>query len=184
MVRNVTEVSTGSQEISANISSIAAAAAQTTSSATHTATTAADVSQAPPGCTRWCLVSSSEPRPAGPVGSAEGDRPRRDGEHGCPAGEPLPDLPALIRAGFLDRETPAVRTARGAQGVPDGGRDAVGPVPAEAYTHPRSKSCTDPAATGGLVRGRQPERPALQPVVAPAVAHGPRTACAPLAADA
>ncbi|WP_432542907.1 methyl-accepting chemotaxis protein [Kineococcus sp. SYSU DK002] len=45
MVRNVTEVSTGSQEIASNISGIAAASDQTTAGATHTATTAADVSR-------------------------------------------------------------------------------------------------------------------------------------------
>ncbi|MEZ0493337.1 methyl-accepting chemotaxis protein [Kineococcus sp. TBRC 1896] len=45
MVRNVTEVSTGSQEISVNISGIAAAASQTTSSAGHTATTADEVAR-------------------------------------------------------------------------------------------------------------------------------------------
>ncbi|WP_432514973.1 methyl-accepting chemotaxis protein [Kineococcus sp. SYSU DK001] len=45
MVRNVTEVSTGSQEIASNISGIAAAADQTTSGATHTATTAGEVSR-------------------------------------------------------------------------------------------------------------------------------------------
>ncbi|WP_432498910.1 methyl-accepting chemotaxis protein [Kineococcus auxinigenes] len=45
MVRNVGEVSTGSQEIAANISGIAAAAAQTSTSAEHTETTAADVSR-------------------------------------------------------------------------------------------------------------------------------------------
>ncbi|MEZ0166480.1 methyl-accepting chemotaxis protein [Kineococcus sp. LSe6-4] len=45
MVRNVTEVSTGSQEISVNISGIAAAASQTTTSAGHTATTAEDVAR-------------------------------------------------------------------------------------------------------------------------------------------
>ncbi len=45
MVRNVTEVSTGSQEISVNISGIAAAASQTTTSAGHTATTADEVAR-------------------------------------------------------------------------------------------------------------------------------------------
>ncbi|WP_432486796.1 methyl-accepting chemotaxis protein [Kineococcus sp. SYSU DK018] len=45
MVRNVTEVSTGSQEIASNISGIAAAADQTTAGATHTATTAGEVSR-------------------------------------------------------------------------------------------------------------------------------------------
>ncbi|MBB2903619.1 methyl-accepting chemotaxis protein [Kineococcus radiotolerans] len=46
MVRNVTEVSTGSQEIATNISGIAAASDQTTAGATHTATTAGEVSRA------------------------------------------------------------------------------------------------------------------------------------------
>ena len=46
MVRNVTEVSSGSQEIALNISGIAAAADQTTAGATHTATTAGEVSRA------------------------------------------------------------------------------------------------------------------------------------------
>ncbi|MFD0481529.1 methyl-accepting chemotaxis protein [Kineococcus sp. GCM10028916] len=46
MVRNVTEVSSGSQEIATNISGIAAAADQTTAGATHTATTAGEVSRA------------------------------------------------------------------------------------------------------------------------------------------
>jgi methyl-accepting chemotaxis protein len=46
MVRNVTEVSLGSQEISTNIAGIAGAANATTQSATHTATAAADVSRA------------------------------------------------------------------------------------------------------------------------------------------
>ncbi|PRY15128.1 methyl-accepting chemotaxis protein [Kineococcus rhizosphaerae] len=45
MVRNVTEVSTGSQEISVNISGIAAASSQTTTSAGHTATTADEVAR-------------------------------------------------------------------------------------------------------------------------------------------
>ncbi|NAZ80700.1 HAMP domain-containing protein [Kineococcus sp. R8] len=49
MVRNVTEVSTGSQEISRNIAGIAGAAAQTTSGATHTAATAAEVSRTAAG---------------------------------------------------------------------------------------------------------------------------------------
>ncbi|MEZ0166106.1 methyl-accepting chemotaxis protein [Kineococcus sp. LSe6-4] len=46
MVRNVTEVSTGSQEIALNISGIAAAAGQATEGATRTAGTAAEVSTA------------------------------------------------------------------------------------------------------------------------------------------
>jgi methyl-accepting chemotaxis protein len=46
MVRNVTEVSTGSQEIAANISGIAHAAGQTTDSAARTAETADEVSRA------------------------------------------------------------------------------------------------------------------------------------------
>ncbi|WP_380170451.1 methyl-accepting chemotaxis protein [Kineococcus sp. DHX-1] len=46
MVRNVTEVSTGSQEIALNISGIAAAAGEATTGATRTATTAAEVSTA------------------------------------------------------------------------------------------------------------------------------------------
>jgi methyl-accepting chemotaxis protein len=46
MVRNVSEVSTGSQEIALNISGVASAAEQTTSGAQQTATTAAEVSQA------------------------------------------------------------------------------------------------------------------------------------------
>ncbi|WP_432545652.1 methyl-accepting chemotaxis protein [Kineococcus sp. SYSU DK004] len=46
MVRNVTEVSTGSQEIATNISGIAASADQTTSGATQTAQTAGEVSRA------------------------------------------------------------------------------------------------------------------------------------------
>nr|WP_246315157.1 methyl-accepting chemotaxis protein [Kineococcus aurantiacus] len=46
MVRNVTEVSTGSQQIAVNISGIAASADQTTSGATHTASTAGEVSRA------------------------------------------------------------------------------------------------------------------------------------------
>ncbi|MFD0485175.1 methyl-accepting chemotaxis protein [Kineococcus sp. GCM10028916] len=46
MVRNVTEVSSGTQEISRNISGIAAASDQTTSGASHTATTAGEVSRA------------------------------------------------------------------------------------------------------------------------------------------
>ncbi|GAB3461378.1 methyl-accepting chemotaxis protein [Kineococcus endophyticus] len=46
MVRNVSEVSTGSQEIAVTISGVASAATQTTSGAHQTATTAADVSRA------------------------------------------------------------------------------------------------------------------------------------------
>ncbi|WP_337062275.1 methyl-accepting chemotaxis protein [Kineococcus sp. G2] len=46
MVRNVSEVSTGSREIAANISGIAATATQTTVGAGHTATTAGEVSRA------------------------------------------------------------------------------------------------------------------------------------------
>ncbi len=46
MVRNVTEVSTGSQEIAANITGIAHAAGQTTDSAAQTAATADEVSRA------------------------------------------------------------------------------------------------------------------------------------------
>ncbi|NHC12567.1 methyl-accepting chemotaxis protein [Motilibacter deserti] len=46
MVRNVTEVSTSSQDISSNIAGIAAAAAQTTTGAAHTAGTAEEVSRA------------------------------------------------------------------------------------------------------------------------------------------
>jgi methyl-accepting chemotaxis protein len=45
MIRNVTEVSTGSQEIAANVSGIALAASETTQSATQTAETAADVAR-------------------------------------------------------------------------------------------------------------------------------------------
>ncbi len=61
MVRNVTEVSTGSQEISVNISGIAAAASQTTTSAGHTATTADEVAAPPPpNSTPWSAPSASE----------------------------------------------------------------------------------------------------------------------------
>jgi methyl-accepting chemotaxis protein len=44
MVRNVTEVSSGSRQIAGNVGGIATAAEQTTASATHTATTAGEVS--------------------------------------------------------------------------------------------------------------------------------------------
>ncbi|WP_432504237.1 HAMP domain-containing methyl-accepting chemotaxis protein [Kineococcus arenarius] len=56
MVRNVTEVSSGSQQIAANVSGIAAAAEQTTAGAGHTATTAGEVSHVAAGLNR--LVST------------------------------------------------------------------------------------------------------------------------------
>ncbi len=66
MVRNVTEVSTGSQEIAANITGIAHAAGQTTDSASQTAATADEVSRAANRLNE--LVAGSASESGGPPG--------------------------------------------------------------------------------------------------------------------